>query len=53
MINSKIIVDAGADGVIIGSALVDLIKSNLNNHSKMEIEMVEFVSSIKNRLLNY
>ncbi len=48
--HAKTIVDAGADGVIIGSAIVNIIKANLNNYSKMEKEMVEFVSSIKTSL---
>ena len=45
--HAKTIVDAGADGVIIGSAIVNIIKSNLNDYSRMETEMVEFVSNIK------
>ena len=44
------IVKAGADGVIIGSAMVNIIKKNLDNFGKMESEMVEFVSSIKNSI---
>jgi len=48
--HAKTIVEAGADGVIIGSAMVNIIKTNLSNHSKMETEMVEFVSSIKNAI---
>ncbi|MFX1445246.1 MAG: tryptophan synthase subunit alpha [Promethearchaeota archaeon] len=48
--HAKTIVEAGADGVIIGSAIVNIIKANLNNYSKMETEMVEFVSSIKKSL---
>ncbi|TFG13280.1 MAG: tryptophan synthase subunit alpha [Promethearchaeota archaeon] len=47
------IINAGADGVIIGSAMVNIIKDNITNFKKMETEMVEFVSSIKNRLLNF
>jgi len=46
--HAKTIVEAGADGVIIGSAIVDIIKANLNDYLKMEAEIVEFVSSIKN-----
>ncbi|MFX1278423.1 MAG: tryptophan synthase subunit alpha [Promethearchaeota archaeon] len=41
------IIDAGADGIIIGSAIVNLIKKNLNNYEEMEQDLVEFVSSIK------
>ena len=48
--HASIIVDAGADGVIIGSAIVNIIKKNLNDFEKMETEMVEFVSSIKNAI---
>ena len=48
--HAKTIVEAGADGVIIGSAIVNMIKANLNDYLKMEIEMVEFVSSIKNAI---
>jgi tryptophan synthase alpha chain len=48
--HAKTIVNAGADGVIIGSAIVNIIKANLNDYIKMETEMVEFVSSIKNSL---
>jgi tryptophan synthase alpha chain len=49
--HAKTIVEAGADGVIIGSAIVNLIKSNINNYSKMETEILEFVSSIKKTLM--
>ena len=45
--HAKSIIDAGADGVIIGSAMVNIIKKNLSSFEKMETEMVEFVSSIK------
>jgi tryptophan synthase alpha chain len=51
--HAKTIVESGADGVIIGSAIVNIIKANLNDYIKLETEMVEFVSSIKNRLLIY
>ncbi|MFX0072823.1 MAG: tryptophan synthase subunit alpha [Candidatus Hermodarchaeota archaeon] len=46
--HAKTIVDSGANGVIIGSAIVNIIKENLNEYDKMETEMIEFVSSIKN-----
>ncbi|MFW9875577.1 MAG: tryptophan synthase subunit alpha [Candidatus Thorarchaeota archaeon] len=42
------IIDAGADGVIIGSAIVDIVKKNLGNYKEMELEIVKFVSSMKN-----
>lgn len=48
--HASAIVDAGADGIIIGSAIVDIVKKNLNDNEKMEKEMVEFVSSIKNAI---
>lgn len=48
--HAKTIVDAGADGVIIGSAMVNIVKKNLGDFGKMESEMVEFVSSIKNAI---
>jgi tryptophan synthase alpha chain len=41
------IIEAGADGVIIGSAIVKIIKNNLENPEKMKSEMVKFVSRIK------
>ena len=46
--HAKTIVEAGADGVIVGSAIVNIIKKNLNDFEKLELELVEFVSSIKN-----
>jgi tryptophan synthase alpha chain len=48
--HAKTIVEAGADGVIIGSAIVNIIKANLNDYLKMEAEIVEFASSIKNAI---
>ena len=45
--HAKTIVEAGADGVIVGSAIVNIIKKNLNDFEKLELELVEFVSSIK------
>ncbi|MHA1147473.1 MAG: tryptophan synthase subunit alpha [Promethearchaeota archaeon] len=45
--HASTIIDAGANGVIIGSAMVNIIKKNLGDFRKMESEMVEFVSSIK------
>jgi len=45
--HAKTIVNAGADGVIIGSSIVNIIKANINDYLKMETEMVEFVSNIK------
>ncbi|MFX1388402.1 MAG: tryptophan synthase subunit alpha, partial [Promethearchaeota archaeon] len=48
--HARTIVDAGADGVIIGSAIVNIIKKNLNDFGKMENKMIKFVSSIKNEI---
>ncbi|MFX1394937.1 MAG: tryptophan synthase subunit alpha [Promethearchaeota archaeon] len=48
--HARTIVDAGADGVIIGSAIVNIIKKNLNDFEKMENEIEEFASSIKNAI---
>ncbi len=45
--HAKAIIDAGADGIIIGSAIVNIVKKNLNDYEKMEAEMVKFVSRIK------
>jgi len=44
------IINAGADGVIIGSAIVNIIKKNLDDYKIMEEEMVKFVSNIKNSI---
>ena len=48
--HAKKIVKAGADGVIIGSAIVNIIKKNLNDFERLEVELVEFISKIKNAL---
>lgn len=48
--HAKTIVKAGADGVIIGSAIVNIIKKNLNDFEKLEVELVDFVSKIKNAI---
>jgi tryptophan synthase alpha chain len=48
--HASTIIDAGADGVIIGSAIVNIIKRNLSDFEKLETEMVEFVSSIKSSI---
>jgi tryptophan synthase alpha chain len=39
---------AGADGVIVGSAVVDIVERNLENPDAMERELKEFVSAMKN-----
>jgi len=48
--HASAIAHAGADGIIIGSAMVNIIKKNLSDFIEMETEMVEFVSSIKNSI---
>jgi len=48
--HAKTIIEAGADGIIIGSAIVNFIKNNLREFGKMEKEMEEYVSSIKNAI---
>ena len=48
--HASTIIDAGADGVIIGSAMVNIIKKNLGNFKEMKTEMVKFVSSIKDTI---
>lgn len=47
---SKTMIDYGADGVIIGSAIIELIKKNLENFSNMKKELVKFATSIKNSI---
>jgi len=39
--------DAGADGVIVGSAIVKIIEENLNDFAKMKLDLSEFVKSMK------
>ncbi len=48
--HAKAIIEAGADGVIIGSAIVDLIKNNLNDFQEIEGKLVEFHENIKNSI---
>ena len=38
---------AGADGVIVGSAIVDIVEKNLGNTAAMEIKSPEYVSEMK------
>ena len=44
------IIKAGADGVIVGSAIVNLIKENLTDFDRMKTEIVEFTRKIKKAL---
>ncbi len=41
---------AGADGVIVGSAIVDIIGKNLENPEKMEQDLKNYVASMKQAL---
>ncbi|MBD3255555.1 MAG: hypothetical protein GF383_10700 [Candidatus Lokiarchaeota archaeon] len=50
--HAKAIVEAGAIGVIMGSAIVKIIQKNINDFSRMEKEMQEFVMNIKKTLEN-
>ena len=43
----KDVIKAGADGAIVGSAIVDLVGKNQNNKSKMLLEISEFVKDLK------
>lgn len=43
----RTILDAGADGVIIGSAIVNIIKSNLDNFNQMSIKIENYMAHIK------
>lgn len=42
---------AGADGAIVGSAIVSLVEKNLGNRERMADEIREFVSSMKNWMI--
>ena len=41
------LVSAGADGVIVGSAIVKIIERNLSDKEKMVFEIGEFVRGMK------
>jgi tryptophan synthase alpha chain len=41
------LIKLGADGIIIGSAIVNIIKQNLDDYERMEKQMVDYVASIK------
>ncbi|TXT62848.1 MAG: Tryptophan synthase alpha chain [Promethearchaeota archaeon] len=49
--HASTIINAGADGIIIGSAMVNIITKNLSDFVEMKSEMVKFVSSIKNAMM--
>jgi tryptophan synthase alpha chain len=42
---------AGADGVIVGSAIVEIVERNLKNPDAIERELIEYVSSMKKALI--
>jgi tryptophan synthase alpha chain len=46
------VASAGADGVIIGSKIVGLIESNLDNKEKMLSEISAFISDVKSAIEN-
>lgn len=48
----RTIIEAGADGIIIGSAIIKKIESNLNHFEKMISEIENYVKSIKEVLIN-
>ena len=43
----KAVINAGADGAIVGSAIVNLIEKNANNKSKMLKKIGFYVESMK------
>ncbi|MHA1269452.1 MAG: tryptophan synthase subunit alpha [Candidatus Helarchaeota archaeon] len=48
--HASALIKLGADGIIIGSAIINIIKKNLNDFLKLEKEILEFVISIKNAM---
>jgi tryptophan synthase alpha chain len=48
----RTIIGAGADGIIIGSAIIKKIESNLDDFKKMKTEIENYVRSIKGALKN-
>lgn len=45
--HAKICAEAGADGIIVGSAIVDIIEKNLGNPDTMERDLKRYVSAMK------
>ncbi len=43
----KTVMKSGADGVIVGSALVEVVEKNLNNHGEMVEELEEVTQKLK------
>lgn len=52
-IHVKNVINAGADGTIVGSAIVDLISKNVNNKKNMLNEIYNYVRSMKNATNKY
>lgn len=48
--HAKTCADAGADGIIIGSAIVDIVGRNMGRPDQVERELKEYVSRIKTAL---
>jgi tryptophan synthase alpha chain len=44
---------AGANGVIVGSAIVDTVERNLEDPEAMEHELKEYVTAMKNAIIGY
>jgi len=42
---------AGADGIIVGSAIVEIVERNLNDPAAMEQELKDYVSAMKKTLI--
>jgi tryptophan synthase alpha chain len=40
-------IESGADGIIVGSSLINIIKKNENDKSKMMVELDIFVKDLK------
>ncbi len=48
--HARAVAEAGADGVIIGSRIVDMIEANLGNRAKMLAEVTGFLREVKTAL---
>jgi tryptophan synthase alpha chain len=48
--HAKICAEAGAGGVIVGSAIVDIVEKNLGNPDKMTWDLKDYVARMKNAL---
>ena len=44
----KEVLDAGSDGAIVGSAIINIIKENLNDKEKIYEEITKYTTSMKN-----